>query len=253
MRMRFLVGWLLCLVLALGCSAERGVELDGRAFLYSSGQGFTPVAGSTVFLSFSDGQVSISADCNGIGGAYRLRSGRLVATELGQTEKGCEPQLLAQDEVLVKFITSRPRLTLEGDTLTLAGDDGVTMVFLDREVADPDRPLTGTRWGVDSFIQGDGVSNVPLSADPTLLFRTDGVVEVNTLCNRGTGNYTVSGDRITLTGITFTERPCAGGPAAADTQLKAVFKDGTVTFVIEARSLTIERGNVGIGAVARSH
>jgi len=207
MFMRLCASWLMFLFLALGCAAERGVELDGRAFLYSSGQGFTPVAGSGVFLSFSDGRVSISADCNSAGGPYAVRGGRLVATELGQTERGCEPQLLAQDEVLVKFIASRPRLTLEGDTLTLAGDDGVTMVFLDREVADPDRPLSGTRWTVDSFIQGDGVSNVPLSADPTLLFRADGVVEINTLCNRGMGNYAVSGDEITLTGVTFTERP----------------------------------------------
>lgn len=249
---RVFCGWVLCVLFALGCAAERGVELDGRAFLFSSGQGFAPVAGTSVFLSFSDGALGISAGCNGAGADYRVRGGRLIASDLRQTLEGCNPELSAQDDLLAAFITSRPRLMLDGDTLTLTGDDGVTMVFLDREVADPDRPLTETRWGVDSFIQGDAVSNTPLPSEPILLFHADGSVEINTLCNRGMGSYAVAGDKIMLSGVTYTDRPCAGGPAFADTQLKAVLKDGTVEFRIEARRLTLERGNVGISAMARS-
>jgi heat shock protein HslJ len=174
----------------------------------------------------------------------------LVATELGQTEIGCGQPLLAQDEVLAKFISSSPRLTLDGDTLTLAGSDGVTLVFLDREVADPDRPLVATRWSVDTFIDGNSFSNPPGTSEPTLLFQADGSVEINTLCNRGMGSFKAAGDKLVLTNVTYTDRPCAGAPAAADTQLKAVLSDGTVTFSIEAARLTIQHGKLGVAAIA---
>ena len=47
-------------------------SLDGRTFLSTGVQGQTLVPGSTIRLSFKDGQLGISAGCNRMGGAYSI-------------------------------------------------------------------------------------------------------------------------------------------------------------------------------------
>src|SRR5262245_63953243 len=47
-----------------------------------------------------------------------------------------------------------------GDKLTLTS--GTTVVSLqDREVAEPDLPLTGTTWTVDTLLAGGAASSIP--------------------------------------------------------------------------------------------
>jgi len=236
-------------LLAIGCGDEDGDDLDGRTFLLQSAQGFQPVAGSTVRLSFMKDQLGFSAGCNSFSGAYRVENDQLVVASLGGTERGCEPPLQHQDEVLVAFMTSSPRLTLEGNTLTLSSS-ATTLVFLDREVADPDLPLVETHWSVDTLIKDGAASNLPLASDPTILFRQDGSLQVDTTCNTGSGRYQVAANQLTLTNVTYTEKACSGASASADSAVQEVLRDGTLTFSIEAHRLTLLRGNVGLSAIA---
>jgi heat shock protein HslJ len=219
-------------------------------FVLESSQGFEPVAGTTVRLSFHDGSLSMHAGCNTHSGDYAVQDGVLLFENVATTEIGCDPALHTQDMLLADFLTSKPRLHLDGDRLTLSSSK-MTLVFLDRETADPDRPLVGTVWEVDTFIEGDGASNLPLATEPTMVFGDDGVLQVDTTCNMGSGHYTVDGNRMLLSDMSYTDASCSGASAVAESRMQAVLRDGTLSFEIEARRLTLDRGSTGLAALAR--
>jgi heat shock protein HslJ len=110
--------------------------------LLQSSEGADLLAGTTVHLRFSDGSFSVSASCNHTSGAYSMEQERLVAGEIGQTMMGCDAERHAQDDWIQKFFSSKPKLTVQGNVLTLSNDTS-SLVFLDRKVADPDRALQG--------------------------------------------------------------------------------------------------------------
>jgi heat shock protein HslJ len=237
----------LTLCLVTGCSGAATRELEDRHFVLDSAQGFEPVPGTEVHLVFDGNQVSVSGGCNSQGGEFDVRAGRLVLGGLSSTLIGCAPALSQQDDWLASFLTSKPRLDLDGDELTLTGSDA-TLVFLDREQADPDRALAGRLWSVESFIEGDAVSFGPMAEAPSVQFDEDGEVLIDTTCNTGRGRYSVRGNRLTLSGVEYTEEGC--DVAALEAKVQAVLRDGTLSFEIEASLLTLMHGDVGLMARA---
>lgn len=247
---------LLTLVLCLSglwsaCSkdAQEPTEaLDGRMFLLVSADGFEPVEGTTPSVSFEGDQLSAYAGCNHLQSRYRVTDGRLALNGIGGTEIGCFGPRSGQDDWYGAFLTSRPRLELDGDELVLRGDEA-TLHFLDREVANPDRPLVATLWSVSAFVENGGVfgGGGPTGAtiEPaTLRFSADGAVEVDTGCNQGQGRYRVEGDRITLSDLAYTEEAC--DRPTLEEKVQAVLSDGALTFEIEAQQLRLMRGTVGL-------
>ncbi len=241
--------------LLLSCGDGGDAGLAGRTFLLESADGFSAVSGTTVRLSFSEDELSLSAGCNSMSGAYRVQGTKLVLSGLGSTEIGCEPALHAQDERLADFLEANPSFTLSGDRLELSAGD-ITLRFLDREQADPDRPLVDTHWEIDSYIENGGIGNAPASREPvstpTVHFAEDGTLHVQSTCNGGSGRYTVKGAQITLEGVGYTEEGCNDAAAASlEQKIQAVLREGTLTFEIEARRLTLMRGEIGLSAQAR--
>jgi heat shock protein HslJ len=250
---RLAIGFLLTSSLLLACSESAQekdpLDLDERVFLLESSDGFTPVASTTVRLSFQRGELSISAGCNSMGGPFEVENAQLVLHGLSTTDIGCfAPGVHAQDDFLGEFITSRPALMLEGTTLTLRGAQ-VTMVFVDREVADPDRPLAGPPWTVDTWIQGGGAGSGSIRVPTTLEFTSEGTLLIEAVCHSGSGRYAVSGDKLTLTSIDLMDKSC--GTESTDGQTFAVVKDGVLMFEIEADRLTLTRGDLGVSARRR--
>jgi heat shock protein HslJ len=116
-------------------------------------------------------------------------------------------------------------------------------------VADPDRPLAGPIWTIDTLIDGGAASNVPTAATPTLQFGSDGTIEVFTGCNSGTGSYTREGQTLVLSAIPYTLRGCAAAETAVGSHVTRVINAGEVTFEIDAARLSIQRGDIGIRAL----
>jgi heat shock protein HslJ len=224
-------------------------DLDERVFLLDSSDGFMPIANTTVRLSFQRGELSISAGCNSMGGPFEVEKGELVLRGLSTTDIGClAPGVSAQDEFLGEFVSSRPALALDGTKLTLRGAQA-TLVFVDREVADPDRPLAGPAWTVDTWIQDAALGSGSIRGSTTLEFTSEGTLLIEAVCHSGSGRYTVSGDKLTLTNIDLMDKECSG--ASTDAQTFAVVKDGALMFEIEADRLTLTRGDLGLGARRR--
>ena len=166
----------------------------------------------------------------------------LVAGSLATTEMGCDEPLMAQDAWLADLLGGAT-MALDGDTLVLA-TGSVRLTLDDREIADPDRPLLGTRWVVDGMISRDAVSSVPAGVTAALTF-SDGRVEVEAGCNRGGGTAEVGDTTITFGAVALTDMACAPDVMAVEGVVAAMLS-GEVPYSIEAGSLTLGVGGVGL-------
>ena len=238
---------------ALGGSIG-GPSLDGKAFLSvavtDGGVARPLVAGTRIRLDFRAKDASFHAGCNHMGGDYRLDGGRLVFDAVGGTAMACDADLMAQDQWLGEFLSSNPTLTLAGDELTLAS--GSTVIRLqDREIVEPDIPIAGQTWTLESIISGDAVSSVPQGVVATLSFHADGSVEVETGCNSGSAMWKAVGAGIDVAGLGLTKKACAGPEAAVEGSVVAVLRAGSIVAGIDANVLTLMAGQAGLQYRAR--
>ncbi|MDX2378820.1 MAG: META domain-containing protein [Acidimicrobiia bacterium] len=211
-------------------------DLDGREFLSTDVVGHQLVDGSEIRLAFDDERLSANAGCNTMNGDYTIDGDVLRVEMMAMTEMGCEEALTDQDAFVSGFLTSGPTIALDGDELVLtSGEEMIT--FLDREVADPDRPLEGTTWMVESTVSEQAVSSVPGGIEATLVIDGD-TANVDTGCNSGTTT-------VEVTDTTLTFAPMATTLALCEFQ---DFEDavmstlsGEVDYVIEADLLSLRR------------
>jgi heat shock protein HslJ len=227
-------------------TVDLAAALDGRTFVSTAVEGYELVDGTQVELTFDGANVGAVAGCNQMGSTWSLEGDVLVVPEPAMTAMACEPAaLMDQDTWLAAVLTSRPTVALDGDTLTLSADR-TFVTLVDRETADPDRPLEGTTWNLDSIVAGDAVSSLPAGAGtPTLRF-DGGELTVDTGCNTGSGRYTVAGADITIEPIALTRRACLDEASGAVEQAMLTVLTGTVGFEIDADVLTLTNGANGL-------
>lgn len=234
------------LMLAAGCGSEPGAggsdSLRGRTFLSTAvtedGRA-KPLAGdSRVSLWFADdGRLVANAGCNTMQGPVDTGDGRLGVEDLSMTEMGCDAARHKQDEWLAKLLAAKPTWRLAQDTLTL--ESGTTTVtLLDKQTAQPDLALTGTRWTLDTVVEGDVASNTAGSDKAYLVFADDRVTG-STGCNQLSGTAAVDGATITFGPIGRTRKGCPDGLADVERAVLAVL-DGTVGFEIDSTRLTLK-------------
>ena len=248
---------LLTLVLAgAACGRERlpqagaadpsRAEPWGRTFLSTSvtenGQPKPLVAGTRITLNFvADGhRLGAQAGCNQMGGPASFEGEHLVVDDLATTEMGCDPPRHAQDDWLARFLTSRPGWSRSGSTLTL--DNGTTRIVLeDREVADPDRPLRGTKWVVDTIVDRDTASSVPDGVEAVIAFDNDNRFGGNTGCNGMGGNAIVDEAKSTITfsEVITTKMACDDDRMRVERAVLATL-EGDITYRIDADVLRLD-------------
>jgi len=216
--------------------------LDGRTFLSTSVTGHDLVSGSTVRLSFDAGQLGASAGCNQMGGAYQVVDGRLRIGSMMTTDMGCAAPLMAQDTWVGSFLGGAT-VALAGDTLTLTNGD-TTMTLTDREVADPDRPLEGTRWVLDGFITGDAVSSVAAGVNAAVTI-ADGRMDVEAGCNTGGATVSSTASTLSIGPMALTKMACPPDAMAVEQAMTSVLS-GDVGYTIEADVLTMTAGPNGL-------
>jgi heat shock protein HslJ len=247
------LGLLTVVLLVAACHAGGSPSpqpLDGRTFLSASvsegGKARVLAPGTRIRIGFSSGRVTASAGCNLLGGAYRLAGGRLLVEQLATTDMGCDPARHEQDAWLATFLEGGPAVRLAGDDLSLEREATIVQL-VDRRVADPDRPLVGTTWKVESIIRGASVSSVPQDVVASFLFQSDGQVRVETGCNAGGGSYVVDGTSLRLSAVALTKRACSGPAGELERAVVALLGAEGVGFVIEASALTLSAGDRGLG------
>jgi heat shock protein HslJ len=216
--------------------------VNGKTYLSTAVTGVTLVPGSRIRLSFKDGSLDGGGGCNAMGGPYTIAAGRLTTSQMISTDMGCAAPLMQQDQWLARLL-SDSAITIAGDEMTL--DDGtIRVTFLDREVADPDRPLEGTHWVLDGIVSGDAASSVPAGVTSTLVI-TAGQAAVDTGCNTGSATVQVTPDMMTFGPMALTRKACPEGPTSVESAVVKVL-DGTVTYSIEADVLTVDGSGNGL-------
>jgi heat shock protein HslJ len=232
-----------------GTAGATDGEPWGRTFLSASvtenGQPRPLVTGTRITLNFvEDGhRLGAQAGCNSMGGQASFAGGRMVVGDLATTEMGCDPPRHAQDEWLARFLTSRPEWSRDGSNLTL--DNGTTRIVLeDKKVADPDRPLRGTKWVVDTIVDGESASSVPAGAEAFVAFG-DGPdrnrFTGNTGCNGMGGNSVVHEDTSTITfsEVITTKMACEDDRMRLERAVLSTLK-GDVRYQIDADVLRLD-------------
>ena len=229
-----------------GAADPNGGEPWGHTFLSTSvtedGQPRELVPGTRITLNFfTDGhRLGAQAGCNQMGGPASFAGGHLVVNDMSTTEMGCDPPRHAQDEWLAKFLTSRPTWDRSGSRLTL--DNGTTRIVLeDREAADPDRPLRGTKWVVDTIVEGDAASSVPPGVEAWVTFEDGKRFSGNTGCNGMGGNSVVDegASTITFSEVISTKMACDDDRMRVERAVTETL-DGKVAYQIDADSLRLD-------------
>ena len=218
-------------------------------YVLRSSTGFALLEDTTMEMAFSDKSdvtnkpdapqnvigIWFNAGCNNFYGDFRITSETLESTEWHVfTEMGCDGSLHEQERWLGKFLMDGPRMTVSADGLTLAGDTA-TLSFLNKKVADPDRPLVGQQWTAYRYIDRGSLSWVNLETYPTLFFSEDGVLRIFDGCNQLEGRFAVNGSELTVANV-----------VSISEHYDKVFADGSLTLSFDANALTIERGENGV-------
>lgn len=232
-------------------------QLKGRAFVGTTvtegGEPYELAADTTLRLAFDDGQVGADAGCNSMGGEYSLEGDVLVVESLSQTEMACVPEeRMEQDTWFAQILTSGPTVLVDGDQLVLtAGDTVITLT--DEEVADPDRPLVGTAWELDTVLSGDTASSsadAPVSSTGgaiTLVLAEDGTWTTDGGCIPTQGLWT---EALGTLSITVSAAPGCVAQTPEDVAFGAVF-GGEVAYEIDRDRLTLMVGDQGVSLRAQ--
>jgi heat shock protein HslJ len=232
-----------------GAADSGDAEPWGRTFLSTevteNGQPKALVEGTRITLDFAqDGhRLAAQAGCNSMGGTAAFEGGRLIVRDLATTEMGCDPPRHAQDEWLARFLTSRPEWSRSGATLTL--DNGTTRIVLqDRKVADPDRALWGTKWVVDTVIEGQVASSVPQGAEAFVAYDDKDRFAGNTGCNGMGGTSVIDETRSTIrfAEVITTKMACEDDRMRLERAVLSTLQ-GDVRYEIEADVLKLDGPN----------
>ncbi len=183
--------------------------------------------------------------CNHYGGTYELAGdGSIRLGAMSMTEMACAEPMMTVEAAYHAALAAVRQVDRTGDRLTLTGE-GTELVF-ELLPPVPDVALQGTRWTLDSLIQGDAVSSV--QGEAWLVLRPDGTMTGSTGCRDLTGRYVVSGDQLAWTDLRA-DGECSAGLERQDRTVVEVLEQPIVAVEENQLRLTLPDGT-GLGYLA---
>lgn len=183
-----------------------------------------------------DGSTTVRTGCNGARATTRLRDGRLVSDGFTITEIGCRGDVADQERFVMSIVRAEPAVLLDGHRLVLRTDAG-EIRFLDRRVADPDRPLEQTRWQVTGTFDTQVASSAPDA--PGELILSVGRARYGGPCQDFEGPAAVTGTSVTFGTLgRGGTRPCRDDQKRYEEVVLAVL-DGPVRAEVGAGGLRL--------------
>jgi heat shock protein HslJ len=204
----------------------------------------TPRTGRAT-LSANDRQVTGTAFCNGYGGGYRLDGDRLLLQDVASTSMACLDPVLMQGESA--FLTV---LTAEGTSFTRTADELVLenpagRLRFQAQTPVPTAELVGTRWVLDTLIDGETASST-VGEPATLELAGDGTFTASTGCRPLSGTWRAIGDTVYLD-YQWPEASCAPDVEAQEQQIIGTLGNGFRAVVEEQRLTATGRDGRGLG------
>jgi heat shock protein HslJ len=238
------------LAFALGCDSNQS-WLEEKAYLLESMEGREVAAGARIRLHFYGREFSAYGGCQGMSAEYWCANGKVfVGDEHAESDIGvsCGDARNEQSDWLKGFMRATPAYEVDGSRLILSDDD-VTMVLLDEEIAEPDRPLVGTVWAIDGLVANGFVRG---ASEGALTFGTDGKLVIDGPCATGAADYVAEGSFVIFEGVAIDPAQCPDDELrrAVDEHLRELFAGGPLAWQIDATRLVL--GDSDFGLVLRS-
>jgi heat shock protein HslJ len=240
---------LLLALTACGNDSGAGTSLTGNTYLSTAvTENGTPkqlAPNTRVRLQFTDdGRLIGDAGCNSMQSKVSTGDGKLTLKgELAMTMMGCPGPQQGQDSWLANILSATPTWKLDGSKLDVTAG-GTTISLVDRETAEPDVALDGTKWTLETVITGDAASHYAGSEKVTMTLNGERVTG-STGCNEFQGMVARATGRLSFGELATTRRACAGDAATLETTLLNALK-GDVTYEIEANRLKLRTSTGGL-------
>jgi heat shock protein HslJ len=184
--------------------------------------------------------------CNHYSSTYRLDGAALAIDGLDSTDMGCEPLVMAAESAYLSALGRADTVALDGADLVLTGD-GVRLRFSGVPPV-PDRDLVGTRWVLESLVDGE-VASSTLGEPAILLLDPERRATGSTGCRSVTGTWLPEDGALVIDDLQVTG-DCPPEVAPQDEHVAAVLTSGP-TAEIEKDQLTLTAPD-GRGLVYRA-
>ena len=197
-----------------------------------------PLVAKAAIEFLPDGRTLVATGCNSGQGRASLSDGKLVADDFAVTQMGClDPAVADQETFVMSVVGATPTMVLDGDHLVLR-TEAAEIRFLDRKVADPDRPLEGTRWRVDGVFDPQMARSIASPKGELVL--SGGRVRFTGPCSDVEGPAVVSGTTVTFGALTTgSGRPCDQAQQGVQAEVVRVLA-GPVRATVKATTLRLE-------------
>lgn len=190
--------------------------------------------GAQATLELRDGDLRGRSFCNSVVSGYRLDGDSIEFDGLGGTDMGCDPDVMAAEQSFLDALGRVTTAARDGDDLVLSGD-GVRLRLVP-VIPEPDRPLEGTRWVLDTLVDGATASSTV--GDPAgLVLDTDGTAEASTGCQLLTARWLLEDGALVLDDL-LGSATCPPELADQDAHVTAVLGGGPAP-VIQGDRLTL--------------
>jgi heat shock protein HslJ len=197
-----------------------------------------PSSGAT--LQWGNGEAGGVSFCNHYFGTYRLTGDAVVFEGLGGTEMGCEPDVMAAESAYLRALGAASTVARDHDGLVLTGD-GVRLRFA-RVAPVPDSPLEGTRWVLDTLVQGE-VASSTIGEPAVLQLDPDRTASASTGCRSVTGSWLLEDGALLVDDLPADGAQCPTDVEAQDAHVTAVLSAGPQVEIEEDRlTLTVDDG-----------
>ncbi|TCC20532.1 META domain-containing protein [Kribbella speibonae] len=223
-------------------------SLTGRTFLSTevteNGKP-RPPAKSQVRLEFTtNGRMSWNAGCNTSETTVSTSDGRLsLGKEITSTAMGCMGDRQEQDTWIAKVLSAKPVWKLDGDKLVLT-TESTTISLLDKESAEPDLALDGTKWQLTTVVTGQAASH-QAGFEKVWMTLNGERVTGSTGCNSFQGTVARDTGKLTFGELATTRRACAGDAATVESVLLKGLK-GELTYTIDGSTLQLRSADGGL-------
>ena len=230
-----------------------GESPAGRTFLSTSvtenGKPRPLAAKTQVRLQFTtNGRMSWNAGCNTSETSVSTSDGKLsLGKEIMSTLIGCMGPLQGQDSWIAGVLSAKPTWKLDGDKLVLS-TESTTISLLDKESAEPDLALDGTKWTLTTVVTGEAASHQAGFEEVWLTLNGERVTG-STGCNEFQGVVARATGKVTFGELATTRRACAGDAATVESLVLKVLK-GELTYQIDGPTLQLRSAGGGLDFTA---
>ncbi|MET7361901.1 META domain-containing protein [Streptomyces sp. NPDC005562] len=188
-----------------------------------------------------DGKAGGSYGCNAFGSDVSVKGDTLDFGTPRMTKRACmdDGRMNFEKDLVHALGEGKFTAKVADGRMTLSTPKGDRVNFTSKP-AEPNAPLTGTRWQVSAVGDGGTAAALPKEMDGKvhLTFGEDGKVRGNLGCNTVTAKAEVENGRITFGPPTTTRKMCPGEPMKTERKLLKLF-DGKARYEVQQNTLKL--------------